>query len=156
MSTKASLHSSARNPPRAASGAPRKPIRSGNTAKIDSSFKGRVGRKAENLRQELLSRILTVAAKHVERIDDAELPGVLKQLQAKRTLAEALRITLTHPVRPPATEGAIPVENQQALERAEARTAVNKVELLKRPDMLTGAQLAERLGLTRADSGHDR
>jgi hypothetical protein len=36
------------------------------------------------------------------------------------------------------------------LERAEARTAVTKVELLKRPDMLTGAQLADRLGLTRA------
>ena len=50
----------------------------------------------------------------------------------------------------PDAEGTIPAENQEALERAHARATLAKVDLLKRADMLTGAQLAERLGLTRA------
>jgi hypothetical protein len=156
MSTKASLRSSSRIPRRAAPGAVRKPAQSGKAGKIDALFKGRAGSNAGggNLRHQLLSRILTVAAAHVENIEDAEVPRVLKDLKAGHTLEAALRITFAHDARTPAVaaspEGAIPAENQEALERAQARARVAKVELLKRADMLTGAQLAERLGLTRA------
>ena len=66
-----------------------------------------------------------------------------------------VHITIAHAGRQPTIvlldiEGAIAAENEDALERAEARATATKVELLRRPDMLTGAQLAERLGLTRA------
>jgi hypothetical protein len=156
VSTKASLHSSSRIPRRAAPGAARKPVHTGKAGKIDALFKGRAGSKARgaNLRHQLLYKIVTVAAEHVEHIDDAEVPRVLRQLKAGHTLEGALRITFAHDARPPAVapsaEGAIPAENQEALERAQARATVAKVNLLKRADMLTGAQLAERLGLTRA------
>jgi len=156
MSTKASLHSSSRIPRRAAPGAVRKPVQTGNAGRIDALFKGRAGRngRGATLRHQLLSKIVTVAAEHVEHIEDAEVPRVLKALKAGHTLEEALRITFAHDARPqavaPGAEGAIPAENQEALERAQARATVAKVELLKRADMLTGAQLAERLGLTRA------
>ena len=40
--------------------------------------------------------------------------------------------------------------NQAALERGFARADTNRAEMLKRPDMLTGEQVAERLGLSRA------
>jgi hypothetical protein len=101
------------------------------------------------LRNQILSKIVSVVAEHIDLIDDAEVPRVLKQLNASGTLDQVLRHTFAHPQLPPAVE-AIPVENQQALNRAQARAAVAKMDLLKRADMLTGAQLAERLGLTRA------
>ena len=156
MSTKGSLHTSSRVPRRAAPGAVRKPVQTGKAGKIDALFKGRAGGNARgaNLRHQLLYKIVTVAAEHVEQIDDAEVPRVLKALEAGQTLEEALRITFAHDARPstavPGAEGGIPAENQEALERAQARAAVAKVDLLKRADMLTGAQLAERVGLTRA------
>jgi len=158
VSTKASLHPSSRcRPRRAAPGAGRKPVLTGKAGKIDALLKGRAGRKARgaNLRHQLLYKIVTVAAEHVEHIDDAELPRVLRQLKSAHTLEEALRITFPNNARLPAVvpgaEGEeIPAENQEALERAQARATVAKVDLLKRADMLTGAQLAERLGLTRA------
>jgi hypothetical protein len=95
-----------------------------------------------------------VAAEHVEHIDDAQVPRVLKQLQSAHTLQEALRITfggddrLLEVVLDEGSE--IPAENQAALERAQVRATAAKVNLLKRADMLTGAKLGERLGLTRA------
>jgi hypothetical protein len=156
VSTKASLHPSSRRPRRAAPGAGRKPVLTGKAGKIDALLKGRAGRKARgaNLRHQLLYKIVTVAAEHLEHIDDAEVPRVLRQLKSAHTLEETLRITFAHEAPPPAVvpgaESEIPAENQEALERAQARATVAKVDLLKRPDMLTGAQLAERLGLTRA------
>jgi hypothetical protein len=156
VSTKASLHSSSRIPRRAAPGAVRKPVQTGKAGNIHALFKGRAGGNARgaNLRHQLLYKIVTVAAEHLEHIDDAEVPRVLRQLKAGHTLEEALRITFAHDARPstvvPSAEGAIPAENQAALERAQARATLAKVDLLKRADMLTGAQLAERLGLTRA------
>jgi hypothetical protein len=149
VSIKASLRSSSRS-------ITRKLVLTGNAGKIDAFFKSRAGRKPRgaNLRHQLLYKIVTVAAEHVEHIEDAEVPRVLRQLKAGHTLEEALRITFAHDARPlaivPGAEGTIPAENQQALERAQARATVAKVDLLKRADMLTGAQLAERLGLTRA------
>jgi hypothetical protein len=105
--------------------------------------------RSANLRHELLDKITTVVVKHVARIDDAEVPHVLRQLKAGH-----LHISFVHVARSPPTvldaEDAIAPENEDALERAEARATAAKVELLKRPDMLAGAQLAERLGLTRA------
>jgi hypothetical protein len=156
MSTKASLHPSSRIPRRAAPDAVRRPVQTGKAGKIDAFFKSRAGGNARgaNLRHQLLYKIVTVAAEHVEHINDAEVPRVLRQLKAGHTLEEALRITFAHDARPstvvPSREGAIPAENQEALERAQARATLTKVDLLKRADMLTGAQLAERLGLTRA------
>jgi hypothetical protein len=44
----------------------------------------------------------------------------------------------------------IPAKNAAALARAFDRAEENKVELLKRPDMLNGEQLAAELGLSRA------
>ena len=156
MSTKASLHISSRTARRTAPGAARKAALTGKVGKIDSLFKERAGRNARsaNLRHQLLYKIVTAAAEHVEHIDDAEVPRVLRQLKSGRTLEEALRITFAHDARSstgvPRAEGAIPAENQTALERAQARATLAKVDLLKRADMLTGAQLGERLGLTRA------
>ena len=156
MSTKASLHPSSRIQRRAAPGAVRKPVHTGKAGTIDAMFKGRAGSNARSatLRHQLLYKIVTVAAEHVEHIDDAEVPRVLRQLKAGHTLEEALRITFAHDARPstavPRADAAIPAENQEALERAQTRATLAKVELLKRADMLTGAQLAERLGLTRA------
>jgi hypothetical protein len=128
----------------------------GKVGKIDSLFKVRAGRSAGSvtLRHQLLYKIVSAAAEHVERIDDAEVPRVLKQLKSGRPLEEALRITYANeaPAQAllPGAEGAIPAENQEALERARVRAIAAKVNLLKRADMLTGAQLGERLGLTRA------
>ena len=156
MSTKAYLHGSSRPARRTGPGSARKAAPIGKVGKIDSLFKERAGGNARgaNLRHRLLYKIVTVAAEHVEHINDAEVPRVLRQLKAGHSLEEALRITFAHDARPPAivpgAEGTIPAENQEALERAQTRATLAKVELLKRADMLTGAQLAERLGLTRA------
>ena len=156
MSTKAYSHGSSRPARRTGPGSARKAAPIGKVGKIDSLFKERAGGNARgaNLRHQLLYKIVTVAAEHVEHINDAEVPRVLRQLKAGHSLEEALRITFAHDARPPAivpgAEGTIPAENQEALERAQTRATLAKVELLKRADMLTGAQLAERLGLTRA------
>lgn len=156
MSTKASLHISSRTARRTAPGAARKAALAGKVGKIDSFFKERAGRNARSahLRHQLLNKIVTAATEHVERIDDAEVPRVLRQLKSARTLQEALRITYANEAPPqavsPGAEGSIPAENQEALERARVRAIAAKVNLLKRADMLTGAQLGERLGLTRA------
>ena len=156
MSTKAYLHGSSRPARRTGPGSARKAAPIGKVGKIDSLFKERAGGNARgaNLRHQLLYKIVTVAAEHVEHINDAEVPRVLRQLKAGHSLEEALRITFAHDARPPAivpgAEGTIPAENQEALERAQTRATLAKVELLKRADMLNGAQLAERLGLTRA------
>jgi hypothetical protein len=156
VSTKAYLHGSSRPARRTGPGSARKAAPIGKVGKIDSLFKERAGGNARgaNLRHQLLYKIVTVAAEHVEHINDAEVPRVLRQLKAGHSLEEALRITFAHDARPPAivpgAEGTIPAENQEALERAQTRATLAKVELLKRADMLTGAQLAERLGLTRA------
>jgi hypothetical protein len=118
----------------------------------DAVFKGRAARKSgvANLRNQIVSKIVSVVTEHVDRIDDTELPRVLKQLDARHSLEQALRDTFAHTQYRSAAGGEIPAENQQALKRAQARAAVAKMDLLKRADMLTGAQLAERLGLTRA------
>ena len=151
MSTKASLHPASRSTARRSVSRPaRKAVLTGKAAKIDSPFKGRAGRQARSgsLRHQLLAKIVIVAAEHVEHIEDAQVPRVLKQFE------EALRITFgneehRHAVMP-ADESEMPAENQAALERAQALATAVKVDLLKRADMLTGAQLGERLGLTRA------
>jgi len=153
VSTKAGLHISSRTAGRTAPGAAGKTALTGKVGKIDSRFKERAGRNA-NLRHELLNRIVTAAAEHVEHIDDAEVPRVLRQLKSGRTLEEALRITYANEAFPqvvlPRAQGTIPAQNQGALERAEARATAAKVNLLKSADMLTGKQLGVRLGLTRA------
>src|ERR1035438_4177177 len=88
VSTKASLHSSSRIPRPAAPGAVRKPVQTGKAGKIDAVFNGR----GANLRHQLLYKIVTVAAEHVEHIEDAAVPRVLKALKAGHTLEEALRL----------------------------------------------------------------
>ena len=156
VSPKASLYPSNPTGRRSAPSGARKVALSGKAAKIDSSLKGRAGRHARgaNLRHQLLAKIVTVAADHVEHIDDALVPRVLKQLNSAHTLEEALRITFGNDERPravlPELQSEIPAGNQAALQRARARAIAAKVDLLKRADMLTGAQLGERLGLTRA------
>ena len=137
MSTKASLHISSRTARRTAPGAARKAALAGKVGKIDSFFKERAGRNARSahLRHQLLNKIVTAATEHVERIDDAEVPRVLRQLKSARTLQEALRITYANEAPPqavsPGAEGSIPAENQEALERARVRAIAAKVNLLK-------------------------
>jgi hypothetical protein len=48
------------------------------------------------------------------------------------------------------SDDGVPPANRAALERAFARAEVTQAEVLRRPDMLTGEELAERIGLTRA------
>jgi hypothetical protein len=152
MSTKTFLHSSSQVPRRAMSSTARKPVQLSKARKSDALSKGRAARKSgvANLRNQILSKIVSVVTEHVDRIDDTEVPRVLKQLDARHSLEQALRDTFAHTQYRSAAGGEIPAENQQALNRAQARAAVAKMDLLKRADMLTGAQLAERLGLTRA------
>lgn len=152
MSTKASSYPSSRISRRAPPDPVRRPVQTGKAGKGASLFKERAGGKARgsNLRYKLVDKIFSVVAKHVEHIDDAQVPRVLRQLETGH-----VHITIAHAGRQPTIvlldiEGAIAAENEDALERAEARATATKVELLRRPDMLTGAQLAERLGLTRA------
>src|ERR1700733_8862562 len=146
MSTKSSLHPSSRMRRGTAPDAVRS--RPGQARTLFKKLTARKPRSA-NLRHELVDKITTVVVKHVARIDDAEVPHVLRQLKAGH-----MHISFVHVARPAPVvldaESAIAAENEDALERAEARGTAAKVELLKRPDMLTGAQLAERLGLTRA------
>lgn len=151
MSTKTSLQSSSQIPRRAVSSTARKPVQPSKARVSDAVFKDRAARKSRvaNLRNQILSKIVSVVIEHVDRIDDTEVPRVLKQLDARHSLEQALRDTFAHTQYRSAGDGAIPVENQQAINRAQARAAVAKMDLLKRADMLTGAQLAERLGLTR-------
>jgi len=56
----------------------------------------------------------------------------------------------------PAADFEIPAANRAALARAFARAEANNVEILKRPDMLRGEELAKRLGVSRATVDNQR
>ena len=111
-------------------------------------------RAASAIRHKVLSKIVTAATKQLEHIDDAFMPQLLRRVQFDDALEEVLRTALNADPSPaaksPTITTIIPDENLEALSRAADRAALAKIELLKRVDMLTGAQMAERLGLTRA------
>ncbi len=48
------------------------------------------------------------------------------------------------------TRDAVPTKNELALEKARARAAESKIQLLKQPDMLNGEELGKELNLSRA------
>jgi hypothetical protein len=116
--------------------------------------------------RELVAMTTAAVARHFATIPEERRSEMLERVKKRlvaaddprpsggQVLAELRRAgAFGTPVGPGATDdgGAdIPARNRAALARAFARAEENKVEILKRPDMLRGEEIAERLNLSRA------
>lgn len=106
---------------------------------------------------ELVGVITTAAVDRLAGVSEADQRQLLADL--RETLAEEGTATTSAEILAALRRAAsatsagghdVPPENQVALERAFARAESTQSDLAKRPDMLTGEALAERVGLARA------
>lgn len=116
--------------------------------------------------RELVAMTTAAATRHFASIPEEQRARMLERVKKRlaaagdlatssdQVLAELRRAgAFGNPIaqRAPDDDGAeIPAANRAALARAFARAEENKVEILKRPDMLRGEEIAERLNLSRA------
>ena len=97
--------------------------------------------------------LMRVLVEHVAVLPEKDVAGALRALLKEGLVFESRQPTLaTTPSSRKSSRGrnAVRTPDNEALERAFARADTARDEILARPDMLTGEQIAERLGLSRA------
>lgn len=105
-------------------------------------------KRSSDPKRELLDAMVFSVADRVAGVSEARARRVLARLRSERSETVFVDILIPgHRDQERAGETEIPAANKAALERAFKRAERSKAEILKQPDMLTGEQLAHRMGL---------